>query len=137
MWAFRSLELLGGILLVAGYVAHILIRQISDTIYSSGVTQSLAGTVSWGVGNHDSGSLQSYEMAVQARPGNAGGTHKFSGCARTQQGKLTKNIRLRPASNYAHGSLNLRREVWIDEGGHISIMPDTTSLTRVMAIPYY
>ena len=124
-------------MLVAGYIAQILLSQLSDSMYLGGVPQSLAGTVSRGTSRHDSGSLQSNEVAVQTRSGNTRGTDQFSGCAWTQAGKFSENIRLRPASDHAHGSLNLRREVGIDEGGHVSIMPDTTNLTRVMALPYY
>ena len=125
-------------LLTTRYVAKVLLCQFEHEVELGRVGERFSGTVTFcRHSSNNTSLLKGYQMAVQAGARNTCSCGKFSCGTWTHESKASKNFRLGAASDHAHHSFNLRREIGINEGGHLTIMPDGSNLRRVIAPPYY
>lgn len=125
-------------LLATGYISHVFLRQLAHEVKLGGVLKRFAGTATLSRrSQNDAGLLKSHQVSIQARPRNPRCPGQLSCSTGAHEGEASENLGLSAASDHAHHSFNLRREIGINEGGHLTIMPDGGDLRRVMAQPYY
>lgn len=125
-------------LLATGYIPQVFLRQFAHEVELGGVLEGFAGTFAFTrCSQNDTGILKSHQVPIQTRPRNCCGLSQLACSAWTPEGEASENFGLSAASDHAHHNFNLRREIGINEGGHITIMPDGSGVGAAIAPPYY
>jgi hypothetical protein len=125
-------------LLATGYIPQVFLRQLPHEVKLGGVFKCFPRTVTLiRRSQNDAGLLKSHQVPIQTGPRNPRGLGQLSCSTWAHESETSEDFGLSAAPNHGHHSFNLRREVGINEGGHLTIMPDASDLRRVIAQPYY